>query len=504
MGIIIRQSVKNSLVTYIGVIIGTINVLFLFNKFLSTEQFGIYTLLTSYPIVFASISNFGAPNILVRFFNRFKNLEEKHNGILGNSLFLSLIGYCFFLVLYFRSNSLFENIYGKESPLLIEYFWVFPIFTFFIILQSNLEAYCRVHLRIVFPAIVREIFHKGFNSILAIMFSYQLISFNQLIFGMLISLLIGVLGYLFYIKFVLHSLFLKLDFSFVKKPIFKEIYLYGFWIFIAGSAASTLPHIEKFFLPANKGGLEPTSIFAIALNIALVISIPRNAVAAISEPLIAESWNQNNLKNIEEIYKKSSLNLLIIGVLLFLGIWCNVENIFNIIPNTSIYSKGKIVVLLVGLYCLVDMATGLNSEMIRHSTFYKYDFYFFLLRFSFLTFANIYLIPMYSYVGAAWAMLVSGVFYNVVKYIFIFVKFNMQPFRAQTIYVLLLGLFTFTVASMVPSFGSSVIMNLLNIVVRSFVILILFVGGIAYFKMSDELDKIFNQCYTIFRNRFLK
>lgn len=500
MGIIIRQSIKNSVITYIGVIIGTVNVLFLYNKFLTTEQFGIYTLLTSYPIVFASLSNFGAPNILVRFFNRFKNSENKHNGILGNSLLLSLIGFSIFLLIYFNLESVFIKVYGKESPFLLNYFWVFPIFTFLLILQSNLEAYCRVHLRIVFPAIVREIFLKGFNSLLAILFSYSIISFNQLIFGMIFSLFIGILGYLGYIKFELKSLFLNINLSFVKKPIFKEIYLYGFWIFIAGTAATTLPHIEKFFLPANKGGLEPTSIFAIALNIALVISIPRNAVAAISEPLIAESWSQNNLKNIEDIYTKSSLNLLIIGIFLFLGIWCNIDSIFNIIPNTNIYVKGKIVVLIVGFYCLVDMATGLNSELIRHSAYYKFDFYFFLIRFFFLTIANIYLIPIYSYEGAAWAMLFSGIFYNVLKYIFILIKFNIQPFKLQTMYVLILGFITYLATLFIPYFGDNLLFNLLNIAIKSVLIIFIFAGGIIYFKLSDEVDKIFHQGLSFVKN----
>jgi O-antigen/teichoic acid export membrane protein len=504
MGIIIRQSIKNSVITYIGVIIGTLNVLFLYNKFLSTEQFGIYTLLTSYPIVFASLSNLGAPNILVRFFNRFENPVAKHNGILGNSLLLSLIGYCVFLFIYFNLEGLFIRLYGKESPLLLNYFWVFPIFTFLIMLQSNLEAYCRVHLRIVFPAIVREIFLKGFNSFLAILFSYSIISFNQLVSGMIFSLFIGILGYFGYIKFELKSLFLNINLALLKAPIFKEIYLYGFWIFIAGTAATTLPHIEKFFLPANKGGLEPTSIFAIALNIALVISIPRNAVAAISEPLIAESWNKNNLKNIEDIYVKSSLNLLIIGIFLFLGIWCNIDSIFSIIPNTNVYVKGKIVVLIVGIYCLVDMATGLNSELIRHSAYYKFDFYFFLLRFFFLTISNIYLIPIYSFEGAAWAMLVSGVFYNVLKYIFILVRFSIQPFKLQTMYVLILGVITFFVTSLIPYFGHTLLDNLLSIGIKSTIILFLFAGGILYFRLSDEAQKVFYQGLTIVKKHILK
>lgn len=223
-------------------------------------------------------------------------------------------------------------------------------------------------------------------------------------------------------------------------------------------------------------------------------------MAAISEPLIAESWSQNNLKNIEDIYTKSSLNLLIIGIFLFLGIWCNIDSIFNIIPNTNIYVKGKIVVLIVGFYCLVDMATGLNSELIRHSAYYKFDFYFFLIRFFFLTIANIYLIPIYSYEGAAWAMLFSGIFYNVLKYIFILIKFNIQPFKLQTMYVLVLGFITYLATLFIPYFGDNLLFNLLNIAFKSVLIIFIFAGGIIYFKLSDEVDKIFHQGLCFVKN----
>lgn len=41
MGIVIRQSLKGSIVTYLGTAIGTFNVIFLYNKFLSQEQVGL-------------------------------------------------------------------------------------------------------------------------------------------------------------------------------------------------------------------------------------------------------------------------------------------------------------------------------------------------------------------------------------------------------------------------------------------------------------------------------
>ena len=192
MGIIIRQSIKNSVVTYVGVAIGTLNVLFLYNKFLTTEQLGLYTALTSFPLVFAGFAHLGTPHVGVRFFNHFADSEQKHNGFFGYILLAPFVGFVTFLLIYIGLKPSFEAAYTKNSPLLINYYWTFPVITFFLIYQTILETYSKVHLRIVVPAIVREIFLKATNSILALLFGFQYITFNQLILGIILAYFLAV------------------------------------------------------------------------------------------------------------------------------------------------------------------------------------------------------------------------------------------------------------------------------------------------------------------------
>jgi O-antigen/teichoic acid export membrane protein len=310
MGIIIRQSIKNSVVTYVGVAIGTLNVLFLYNKFLSTEQLGLYTALTSFPLVFAGFAHLGTPHVGVRFFSQFADSEHQHNGFLGYLLFAPFVGFITFLLVYIGLKPSFQAAYSENSPLLLNYYWVLPVITFLLIYQTILETYSKVHLRIVVPAIIREIFLKLSNSSLALLFGFHYITFNQLVLGIVLAYCLSVCFLIVYIK-ILGRLYLRLDFSFFRKPIFKEMYQYGMWTMLGGATATALPHLEKMILPANNGGLANTAIFNIALSIGLVIAIPRNAIASISEPLLAESWRNNDLRHVGEIYQKSALNLLI-------------------------------------------------------------------------------------------------------------------------------------------------------------------------------------------------
>lgn len=491
MGIVIRQSIKSSIVTYFGVIIGTINVVYLYNKFLTSEQLGLYLTLTSFPLVFAGFASLGTPLVGVRFFNQFADEENKNNGFLGYLLTVPLIGFILFLLLYFSCKSYFTNIYLEHSPLLVKYFWVFPSITFFMIYLSIFEAYARVHLRIVVPAIIREIFLKLSNSVLAILFGLNLIGFDYLVYGVVVIYAISVLLIFFYIK-ILGKLYMNFDFKFLKKPIFKQMYVYGFYTMLGGIAGTIIPHIEKLMLPAYSGGLKTTAIFNMAASIGLVISIPRNTISAISDPLLAESWQKNDFAHIKEIYQKSALNLLIIGFFLFLGIWCNIDSIFEILPKSEIYKDGKWVVLMVGIYCVFDMATGLNSEIIKNSVYYKYDFIFYVIRCVALLIANFILIPIYSYNGAAFAMLASILIYNVVKFIFIWKKIGIQPFNFKTLVVMTIGWSTLFFVNLIPSLGIPIV----DILIKSVSILFIFGFGILFFKVSEDISNTLEKIYT--------
>lgn len=67
MGIVIRQSIKTTIVTYIGFAIGYVNTLFLFPLVLSKEQIGLTRLLISVSFLFATFASLGAGNIPNKF-----------------------------------------------------------------------------------------------------------------------------------------------------------------------------------------------------------------------------------------------------------------------------------------------------------------------------------------------------------------------------------------------------------------------------------------------------
>ena len=95
MGVILNQSFKNLVTTYVGFGIGAINTLFLFTYFLEQEYYGLVSFLLSAANLIWPFMAFGVHSTLVKFFSFYKTREEKDR-LLNLVLFLPLVVSAFF------------------------------------------------------------------------------------------------------------------------------------------------------------------------------------------------------------------------------------------------------------------------------------------------------------------------------------------------------------------------------------------------------------------------
>ncbi len=489
MGIIIRQSFKSSIVSYIGLLIGVINVLFVSTTFLTSEQIGLTQAILSYSIIFSTFSAICLPGIINRFFAYYKSTELMHNGFFTFLIVIGVVGSLIFVIVFYYLEFFFRNIYFEKSPLLFAYYNQILFLTVLVGWQGILEAYIRAHLRIVVPAIIREIILRLINIALIIMFGFHWLSLSQFINLWVLSYLIINLLLIIYINF-LGKFFLITKFNGFSKSRLKEMFNYGLLTTLPLLSWLIIYKVESIFLPAYSKGLSNLGIFTIASQFALAIEIPRRTVSQISLPILAEAWKNNNIKNINEVYKKSSLNLLIIGLFLFLGIWLNIDDIFSLLPQGKFYQTGKFVVFWIGLARVVDMATGVNSEILSNSKYYKYDFIFIIFLSVVITLLNYFLIPIYNINGAALSTFISILIYNVAKLLLIFLKTNLNPFNVDTIMALGIGLITFVIVFLTPLAGKMVDNHILNIFIRSITISIIFGFLVLISKVSPDINQL--------------
>ena len=91
---------------------------------------------------------------------------------------------------------------------------------------------------------------------------------------------------------------------------------------LAGSAGAILLDIDKVMIP-DKETVEIAAYYAVAVFIGSLIEAPGRAMAQILQPITSKTINDNNAVEIESLYKKSSINLLLVSGLLFY--WLIVE-----------------------------------------------------------------------------------------------------------------------------------------------------------------------------------
>ncbi len=200
MGIVVRQSLKAGLGSYIGVGIGIVNQMYVSTKFLSIEQYALSRLLFENSLLFAAFAHLGTPFIADKFFSLFRNDEEEHHGILVFLLCLPFIGAVIFGIIYLVFTPAIHAYFAEESPMFLKYhFLVIPLTTFWIYI-SVLEAYCRNNSRIAVPNFIREVYLKLANVLLILMFGLGWLSFEAMLYLVVASYGLAVVILLGYIK----------------------------------------------------------------------------------------------------------------------------------------------------------------------------------------------------------------------------------------------------------------------------------------------------------------
>ena len=82
MGVIKRQGIKNTIITYIGILIGAVNVIFIQPKLLTPEELGLTRLRYDFAYIVGLAIPLGLPNIIIKYFPLFKDREAKHHGFI--------------------------------------------------------------------------------------------------------------------------------------------------------------------------------------------------------------------------------------------------------------------------------------------------------------------------------------------------------------------------------------------------------------------------------------
>jgi O-antigen/teichoic acid export membrane protein len=198
-----------------------------------------------------------------------------------------------------------------------------------------------------------------------------------------------------------------------------------------------------FLMVSSMKGSADTGIYAIAVNMAVLIEIPTRSILQIANPKLSEAIHTGDRKEIERLYQKTSLNQFILGALALLLIWINIDVFYHFMPNGQVYETGKWAVFYLGIGKLCVLLQGNSSAMLIFSKRYYLSLLINGISIVVGVLLNQYLIPIYGINGAALATggvwLASGI----VMAVLIYSVYGMQPVTSGvlTSVALFLGLF---------------------------------------------------------------
>lgn len=477
MGKIASQSIQTAIFSYIGVVLGYINVLWLYPYSLDATQLGTFRTIQDLGLLFVPFAQLGVGHGITRFFPQ---LENRQSAFLSFSLLISLLGFLGVSILFFGFKDQVVALFATNSPEVIDFLSVVILITLFSLLSSVMDSYARSFLKVAIPTFFREVFLRFLTSVLVGIYLLNWIDFDQVMLGLVVVYgiaLAGVWVYLIWLGV------LDFDFSWGNFPKgFRSSFLRFSLITFLATAASTLIMKIDSIMVSSMISLEANAVYSIAFYMALVVELPRRAISQVSMPVIADHFAKNQLESINTLYRQISNRQLYICILLFALIWSSIDQIYHFVPNREIYQAGKWVVFYIGLGKIFDVAFSVNSEILVFSKYYRFNLFLTIAMSLLIIAVNYWLIPMFGIEGAAIGSALVMLVFNGVKYLYLKAKLNLDPFSWDTLKILITGALCFFAHRL----EISTIQPFANIILKSVVVLVTFLLFSIIFRLGKE------------------
>lgn len=494
MGIVLKQSFKNTLFIYLGFLIGGINTLFLYTRILEDTYYGLVTFLLSASNLMMPLIALGINHTVIKFFSSYFTKQER-DSFLSSILFLPLLiaipmGYLG--VLFYEEIS---NYLSVENPIIKNYTFVIYLIAFTCAYFEIFYAWAKVQMHSVFGNILKELWNRVVVMLLLFAVYFNWITKPQFIYfltGFYFLRMFVMMAYAFYLYAP------KLTF---KRPEnFKEILRFSLYIIMAGSAGAIILDIDKFMIP-GKEAIAKAAYYSVAVFIGSFIEAPSRAMLNILQPLTSKTLNEDNLAEVGSLYKKSSINLLLISGFFFVLINANISQIFSLLPKE--YAGGELVVFMISLLKLYNGFLGNNGAIINNSKYYKIT-----LPYSIIMAVSVYLLNRLFYYelnmgtdGLALATLLVIFSANTGKILFVKNKFLITPFTDKTFQMigiigglyLLFNFWDFPISDIyVFNFP---VHPIVNIALKSIIIIVLYLYLAIKLEISPEVNKLLKRFY---------
>ena len=500
MGIVVRQSIKGTIMNYLGVAVGFITTFFVMTKYLTQEEVGLTRVMADAALLLSGLAALGTNTSAMRYYPYFKDKNTRDHGFFGWTLIVPAVGFVIFTILFFVFKDFIISKFSDESPLFVDYMYLVIPMAFFMMYMTVFETNANLLMRIVVPKFVREVGVRLFTLGDYILYITGLISLDGMVIGLCIAYIAATLLNIIYLL-SLSKISFKIEPRYVTPWLRKDFLFYTLFLTVAAVVGNIIPSLNTFFISAQMG-LAITGIYTIASYMANLVEMPYRSVSAISRPIISQAMKDNDTQRAADICKSVSLHQLIAGSFVFFIIWVNIDLFFELLPNGDKYVGGKWVFFLLGLAKLVNSSLNIGVTVLSYSRWYYLQLIFTAILTICAIVLNNRLIPIWGMTGAAWSSIISFSIYYLFLLSLIIWKTRISPFSWKELVVISIMVLLFIInwlsfeyisKSIICFNSSGIIWKLVEAALRTGIIVVIGLAIIYKTKISKEINEIINK-----------
>lgn len=506
MGIVVRQSIKGSIMNYLGVLVGFITTFFIVTKYLTTEEVGLTRVLVDASILLSGLAQLGTSTSAMRYYPYFKDEKERDHGFFGWSVIIPLFGFIIFSILFFIFKQPIENYFSQNSELFVDYIYFVIPMSFFMTYLLVFETNSNLLMRIVIPKFIREVGIRLMTLVVYLLYAFDVINLDGMVISLCLTYGIATVLNIIYL-FSLKKVSFKIEPAYVSKWLRKDFIFYTLFLIATSLAGNLIPVLNTFFV-SGKLGLAVAGVNTIAVYIASMVEIPYRSLAAISRPHISQGMKDNNMTDVNAMTKNVSLHQFMASAFIFFLIWINIDLIYSLIPNGKVYDEAKFVVLILSVVKIINTSLNVGATVLSYSKYYYYSLLFTVILTVTAIYMNIKLIPIWGMEGAALASLVSYIVYYAFLLTFVNWKIKVSPFSIKELYTMLIVLSMFVIDFLLQNYISEYIISIFNVeligrildsIVRTSVLSVLGIVIIYKSKISKQVNDIIDKFLSMLK-----
>lgn len=423
MGIVIRNSAWNLVITAIGFVLGAVNVLILATTYLEDRYYGLWGYILSMGFLLFPFMSFGIHNTIVKFYSSFSEKAQR-DAFLIKMLVWPVFGIIPFVIVFWVIQEHIASFLSSKNPIVGGFLWHILAIAVFEAYFEIFYAWTKVHMKTIGGNFLKEVFYRLGASVVLLLLAAGYI--NQVTFIHSLVLIYG-LRLLFMLVLALKTY--KPECIWQPLTQKREIIIYSLLMILAGSVGSALLDLDKAMIN-NYQILDQISYYNVAVFIAAVIAVPARGMAQITNPLSANYLNNKDTAALEDLYKRSSINLSVISGFLLVIIVCNVKQFYLFLPPA--FAVAIPVLFFIAAVKYVESLLGSNNAILYNSDLYKVTLWFGLGLIIGAIALNMVLIPLYGLTGAAMATCFAYISYCFVKVWYVYYKMRIHPWTDKT------------------------------------------------------------------------